>query len=376
MLPLILLVDLVGLLLGAAVVFRGRAPVRVGAEILRFLGFAFAYGVAAALLTGAANGSPFAVLRITCHVLFCVLAPLLLLRGLWLLLPRHGGTLRALGLVLALSGVLAEGVYLYARRVEPFRLQVRRHVVESPALRGLERPLKIVVLADLQTDRVGEYEAEVFRRLDAERADLVLLPGDFLQLSVKDPRHAAEQQKLVELFTGLTHDPELGIWAVDGDADVAWRSLRGSQVGIVNDRTVLLSGEPPIQLIGLGLGGSRAPLSGPVRAALARYPGYSIVMGHAPEFMQAAIDGGLRPDCLMVAGHTHGGQVVVPGFGPPITLSGVARKFAAGGLFRLGPCALCISRGVGMERGYAPRIRLFCPPELVVVELRGPREPG
>ena len=43
---------------------------------------------------------------------------------------------------------------------------------------------------------------------------------------------------------------------------------------------------------------------------------------------------------------------------------------AGGGLFALGDSWLSLSRGIGMERGDAPRIRFLCRPELVVLELR------
>jgi hypothetical protein len=81
---------------------------------------------------------------------------------------------------------------------------------------------------------------------------------------------------------------------------------------------------------------------------------------------------GLRPGSridLVVAGHTHGGQVVLPGFGPPMTLSHVPRAVAAGGLHDLGGNAIYVSRGVGCERGQAPRIRFLCPPEVSLLEV-------
>ena len=80
----------------------------------------------------------------------------------------------------------------------------------------------------------------------------------------------------------------------------------------------------------------------------------------------------LAPDSpldLVIAGHTHGGQVVVPGFGPPLTLSTAPRHLAAGGLNRVDGNAVYVSRGVGMERKWAPRVRLFCPPEVTLLTL-------
>jgi predicted MPP superfamily phosphohydrolase len=72
---------------------------------------------------------------------------------------------------------------------------------------------------------------------------------------------------------------------------------------------------------------------------------------------------------LVLAGHTHGGQFVLPFFGPPVTASRLPRLFA-GGLHDFRGTPLHVSRGVGMERGFSPPVRFLCPPEICVVDLR------
>ena len=74
---------------------------------------------------------------------------------------------------------------------------------------------------------------------------------------------------------------------------------------------------------------------------------------------------------LVVAGHTHGGQLRLPGLGPLVTASNVPRRVGGGGLHRLGGSRrVYVSRGVGMERGQAPRMRFLCPPEVSLLTLR------
>ena len=70
---------------------------------------------------------------------------------------------------------------------------------------------------------------------------------------------------------------------------------------------------------------------------------------------------------LTIAGHTHGGQVSVPGFGPPITLSDVPREVAAGGLHVLNSHPLYVSTGVGLERGQAPQLRFGVRPSVALL---------
>ena len=102
------------------------------------------------------------------------------------------------------------------------------------------------------------------------------------------------------------------------------------------------------------------------------FDGLTIVLGHRPDFMLDVVAGKGRAPILGVAGHTHGGQVVVPFFGPPMTLTSLPRKFASG-VHAIGESWVCVSRGVGMERLDAPRIRFLCPPEIVVLELHPPK---
>jgi hypothetical protein len=92
---------------------------------------------------------------------------------------------------------------------------------------------------------------------------------------------------------------------------------------------------------------------------------FHIVLGHSPNFALGRVSAD-----LLVAGHTHGGQVRLPLIGPLVTFAAVPRAWAAG-VTDLGQGRhLIVSRGVGMERGSAPRLRFLCRPEIVVVDLR------
>jgi hypothetical protein len=75
---------------------------------------------------------------------------------------------------------------------------------------------------------------------------------------------------------------------------------------------------------------------------------------------------------LTVAGHTHGGQVVLPGIGPLITMSEIPREVARGGLHELAGNSLYVSTGVGVERGQAPLVRFLSRPSVGVIDLADP----
>ena len=73
---------------------------------------------------------------------------------------------------------------------------------------------------------------------------------------------------------------------------------------------------------------------------------------------------------LTLAGHTHGGQVQLPGVGALTILSDVPRQVGAGGLHALAGRRVYVSRGVGAERGQAPRLRFGAVPEVSLITLR------
>jgi predicted MPP superfamily phosphohydrolase len=73
---------------------------------------------------------------------------------------------------------------------------------------------------------------------------------------------------------------------------------------------------------------------------------------------------------LFLAGHTHGGQWRLPGFGAILTSSRFWKRYE-GGAYREGGTQLYVSRGIGMEGFGAPRARFFCPPEVVAISLGG-----
>jgi predicted MPP superfamily phosphohydrolase len=124
---------------------------------------------------------------------------------------------------------------------------------------------------------------------------------------------------------------------------------------------------PPVEIVGLDdphihRGDPRvAP-----RTALDRL-GLAVVHSPdpAPELVALGYD-------LVLAGHTHGGQVRVPIVGALVTNCSIPNRMARG-LFRLGPGHLHVSAGLGTSK-YAP-FRLFCRPEATLLELT-PRPDG
>ena len=94
---------------------------------------------------------------------------------------------------------------------------------------------------------------------------------------------------------------------------------------------------------------------------------FTILLYHSPDLAPQAA--GLDID-LQLSGHTHGGQVRLPGLGAIVTGSLYGRRFQSG-KYSLGNMTLYITRGIGLEGAGAPRVRFLCPPEITVWEISG-----
>ena len=88
----------------------------------------------------------------------------------------------------------------------------------------------------------------------------------------------------------------------------------------------------------------------------------TVLMAHEPDFADHAAT---FPVDLQLSGHSHGGQVRIPGIGP-IILPPLARKYHTG-LNRVGRLQVYTSRGIGVIN---PPVRLNCQPEVTLITLR------
>jgi predicted MPP superfamily phosphohydrolase len=303
--------------------------------------------VAAPFIAGAVTGDVFAVMRAASHVVFLEL-PIAL--GADALAARRSGSRRLWLCVAGIVVIAAVGVDAFL--VEPRALEVRYHTLTSA--RVSER-IRIAVVADLQLDHFGDHEREALDRVAAERPDVVLFAGDYIQHSARAAPPFQEEMRVY-----LERLSRLGIYAVPGNVDPpGWERAFPAAVTTFTAAPVATVSRDPISVTGLSLDAGFD-----TRIAVARAPGFHIVLGHAPDFSLGSIDAD-----LLVAGHTHGGQVQLPWVGPLVTFSAVPRERAAGGLFEHGAGHLVVSRGIGMERGRAPRLRFRCKPELVILDI-------
>ncbi|HEX9062636.1 MAG TPA: hypothetical protein VF941_20890, partial [Clostridia bacterium] len=94
---------------------------------------------------------------------------------------------------------------------------------------------------------------------------------------------------------------------------------------------------------------------------------FNILLYHTPDLIED-IQKNESVD-LYLAGHTHGGQIRLPVYGALITLSKYGKRYEMG-RYTVGNTVLYVNRGIGMEGGKAPRLRVFCRPELSVYDIK------
>jgi predicted MPP superfamily phosphohydrolase len=148
----------------------------------------------------------------------------------------------------------------------------------------------------------------------------------------------------------------------------------GTNVVLLDNETIDITVRgAPIRILGISLLGDEFALDFATDRffAPATTDPVRIVLSHRPgEIERFSTDDDID---LVVAGHTHGGQVSLPFFGPPFTNSIVPRSVAAGGLHRLDGHSIYVSTGVGRERRNAPRVRFGVRPSIGVLTLTNAR---
>ncbi len=261
-----------------------------------------------------------------------------------------------IAIVPAVLGFALAGVAFDAFLIEPTWLETTEVEVASAKVR---RAITIAIVADLQTDRIGDHERESLARALAARPDLVLLPGDFVQCWESGQDHRRVMGEFRALLLELSFGAPLGAYAVQGNVDASdWTdSFEGTGVVAMTRTQTIELGD--LSITGLSMRDSFDP-----RASVGPSEGFHVAFGHSPDFAL----GDVRAD-LLVAGHTHGGQVRLPGLGPILTFSKIPRAWAAGTTRLPDGRTLVVSRGIGHERGPAPRLRFLCRPELALVRI-------
>jgi len=235
---------------------------------------------------------------------------------------------------------------------------IRRFEVSSPRIHPAHDGVTIAHLTDLHVK--GEWSTRRIKKaidvLNEVKPDLVALTGDYVRYSRSAFPHLADV--LAELRSPAyatlgNHDHWL-------DAEGVTAALHRARVDVLanENRTLLLNGEP---LHVVGVDDRYTGHANPDLAFHGVGEGTKVVLSHIAE---VADEIGERGGALVLSGHTHRGQVNVPGITWRIFRNMGHRYF--GGFYRTGGQVLYVSTGIGQS---VP-IRFGAPTEVAVFVLR------
>ena len=259
-------------------------------------------------------------------------------------------TLMATG-VGAATGVGSYG-YLYGRH----ELALTRAVLPVDQLPPTLAGLRIGLLTDIHRSRWVSHDdvARAVDMLTVERPDLIVLGGDYVTWG-----NRAFVEPSADALGTLA--APFGVFGILGNHDddhamPAALARRGVQV-LKDARTRIVVRNEPIDLIGIRFWTRRlSDIASIARGALP----LSILLAHDPRRLVEA-DALQIP--IVLSGHTHGGQVVLPVVGAV-----AAAKFpVVAGIGRRGATTMFVSRGIGTV--YVP-VRINCPPEVAILTLQ------
>ena len=275
---------------------------------------------------------------------------------------------RVLGATAIVVGALAGAAAVEGFLREPFQLDVTRLRIASPSLPPGFDGMKIVQLSDLHLHRISPAYRMAIDAIRREHPSLVVITGDLVD-------RAEETSACIAFLSELRAAARVPVIVVPGNWDhrafptkrsiAAWHKRLQAETHIrvlANQNVVLHRHGGRMWLVGtddpyFGHADLDASFKGVPNTA------FALVLTHAPEAFEELAQ---RPAArLVLAGHTHGGQVRLPFIGAVHVPSRYGTRFARG-LFKLGDTLFYVNAGMGMS--HLP-IRFLCRPELTFITL-------
>ena len=247
------------------------------------------------------------------------------------------------------------GSVTYGVAYERHRLGVTRATLPVSGLPEALAGLRIALLTDIHhSPLVSADDVQKAVQLAlAQRPDLIVLGGDYVTLGNRD-----YVGPVAELLAPL-HAPH-GVFAIlgnhDDDKDMPAALARKGFTVLKDQRTRLTLRGEALELAGIRFW-TRRPAE--VARVLRNAHDTVLLLAHDPRRLTEAADLNVP---AVLSGHTHGGQVVLPGVGAVAK----ARFPILEGLGQRENTSIFVSRGIGTV--YVP-VRINCPPEVALITL-------
>ena len=267
------------------------------------------------------------------------------------------------------------GLAVYSGEIERHWIDVVRRDAPIPGLPAAFDGVTVAQLSDIHLDEFTEpfFLRDAVARINSLNPELIFLTGDYVTHelgSLKFARGAAWQ--CANILLGLQCRR---IYAVLGNHDIQVGARQVTRALEDNGIPVLRNSYVPLERSGarIWLAGLDDPVVGhpqpdaAIPAAIRNIPGEPVILlCHAPDYaLRLVAHPAGQAVSLMLAGHTHGGQIRLPLIGALVLPIG--GKLFPEGEFRVGQMQLYVNRGIGTV---GIPFRFDCPPEITLHTLR------
>jgi hypothetical protein len=256
------------------------------------------------------------------------------------------------------TALMLTGLYWRARR-NAENIKIRRHDIRSPEVPASFDGFTILHLSDLHADMNDGAMRRLIELLPTVSYDVCVLTGDY-----RGKTHGSYLEA-IEGLARVQANLEGPVYGVLGNHDTIRMVPRLEEIGIrmlLNESEAIERGGEQIHLVGID--DAHYYRVDNIEKAVASVPttDFSILLSHTPEIYRQAAHAGFK---LMLSGHTHGGQICLPGAIPIILDSVLPRRMGAGTwTYR----DMIGYTSVGVGSCILP-VRLNCPPEITLHRL-------
>lgn len=253
-------------------------------------------------------------------------------------------------------------LWAYTVLIEPNWIEINTVRIKDRTLAGALKGITLVHLSDLQIRNFGYRERSLVRKLNKIKPDVILITGDMVS-----------SEKGLDAFFRMFKKINTRIWSygiygnteeyfIQSPENYRWRNAK---VTIINDRGLKVKWADEGTGLWLLGSGDLGRYYHDIRPLMNQIPGKEkdlprILLCHHPDIALEAQKMGVD---LVLAGHTHGGQVGMDWLRDYAPYS--QRSDFVSGLYQLGKTLLYVNRGIGWS---TLPIRFFCRPEITILK--------
>ena len=256
--------------------------------------------------------------------------------------------------------------FVYSRYIETKRFKIKEYVIRNSNIPESFYGVKIVHISDIHYKSTTDYKdlKKIVNKINLIKPDIVILSGDIFDSNIK--YNDKDFEKIKKILKSI--DYNIGKYAIKGEEDLnikKWEEIINDSDFInLNDTYDLIYSEgiDPILLVGVSSNYKKSHINKTIeeikKQVNAEYK-YSILVLHEPDFIDDIINLNFN---LALAGHSHGGKIVLPFIGG-ILKDKYSKKYYKN-YYRIDSTNLFISNGVGTDKykfrfGNIPSINLY-----------------